>query len=78
MRSLITKQKEDIDLAPFVAQVLIAENWYRGKNYEGASRALGDMVEEWLSMPVGLDAHRAAQWQQDVLNRAASKVNQTL
>lgn len=77
MRSLVAKQKEDTDLAPFVAQILIAENWYRGKNYDGASQALGAMVEEWLNSPIG-DANRMVQWQQDALNRAVSKVNQTL
>ncbi|PIT88625.1 MAG: hypothetical protein COU29_02525 [Candidatus Magasanikbacteria bacterium CG10_big_fil_rev_8_21_14_0_10_36_32] len=76
MRSLINKQKEDVDLSPFAGQLLIAENWYRGKNYDGASQALGAMVEEWLNTPI-TDASRVAQWQQDVLNRAASKVNQT-
>jgi len=76
LRALIAKQKEDVDLAPFASQLLIAENWYRGKNYDGASQALGAMVEEWLNTPI-TNAGQIAQWQQDVLNRAASKVNQT-
>ncbi len=77
LRSLVDKQKEDIDLSPFVSQLLIAENWYRGTDYEAAVQAFKDMTTEWQSVPPNY-AGREAQWGQEVLNRAAAKINQTL
>ncbi|MCX6781766.1 MAG: extracellular solute-binding protein [Candidatus Magasanikbacteria bacterium] len=77
LRNLVNKQKEDIDLSPFVSQLLIAENWYRGTNYQGAVQALKDMVTEWMSVPPNYSG-REEQWGQEVLNRAAAKVSQTL
>jgi multiple sugar transport system substrate-binding protein len=77
LRSLVVKQKEDLDLLPFVSQSLIADSWYRGSDYAGAVQALKDMVIEWLSVPPNYSG-KVEQWNQEVLNRAASKVNQTL
>lgn len=77
LRSLVVKQKEDIDLLPFVSQLLIADSWYRGGDYSGAVKAFKDMVIEWLSVPPNF-TDRADQWYQEVLNRAAAKVNQTM
>lgn len=76
LRVFIAKQKEDADLGPFVSQVLVADSWYHGSNYPAAVKAIGDMFHEWL-----LPAPRADQinaWHQDVLDRAAAKINQTL
>ncbi len=76
LRSNIKKQSEDPDLAPFVGQLLIADNWYRGQNYDSASRAIRDMIHEWLQAPP--DPNRLLEWRQDILNRAAAKIQQTL
>jgi len=77
-RALIAQQKEDPELNPFVSQALIADNWYRGNNYTAAVKAMNDMVGEWLNTPIGLDESRLRNTRQDILNRAASKINQTL
>ncbi len=77
LRSLVNSQKEDIDLSPFVIQLLIADNWYRGNNYDGAVQALKDMVIEWQQIPPNYE-DKIPQWHQETLNRAAAKINQTL
>jgi len=76
LRALINEQKEKIELAPFISQVLVAENWYRGRNYEAALKAIQDMVDEFNAVP--LDNDKVMQMKQNVLNRGATKVNQTL
>lgn len=78
LRSLVSRQKEDLDLGPFVGQILTADNWYRGKDYAAADQAIRDMVSEWINFPPTLEESRVNQWQQDALNRAASKINQTM
>ncbi len=77
LRYLIDKQKEDLDLQPFVSQALISDNWYRGSNYSSAEQAIKDMIVEWLSVPPNYET-RPTQWYQEVLNRAAAKINQTM
>lgn len=78
LRSLVAKQKEDLDLAPFVGQLLIADNWYRGNDYAGAQQAMRDLSSEWINFPPGLEESRIGQYRQEALNRAVSKINQTL
>ena len=77
LRYLIDKQKEDLDLQPFVSQSLISDNWYRGSNYSAAEQAIKDMIVEWLSVPPNYET-RPTQWYQEVLNRTAAKINQTM
>ncbi|MDO8509633.1 MAG: extracellular solute-binding protein [bacterium] len=75
LRTFVTAQKENPDLDPFVSQILISENWYRGANYEAATKAINDLIDEWLTpAPAGKEGN----WQQEMLNRAAAKINQTL
>lgn len=74
IRAYVSKQKEVPELEPFASQVLTASNWYFGKNYPAADKALKDMFKEWLQ-PV--KEEELKDWHQQVLNRAASKVNQT-
>ncbi|KKW08507.1 MAG: Extracellular solute-binding protein family 1 [Candidatus Kaiserbacteria bacterium GW2011_GWA2_49_19] len=76
LRAYIGLQKSDPALAPFVSGLLTADSWYHGKNYEAASRALSDMLREWIQPPP--DPDRALEWKQQILDRAAAKVNQTL
>ncbi len=76
MRAYIGSQKENLKIAPFAEQVLVAENWYRGQNYEVAARAVGDMVNEWLAVPAGIEKELEAR--QGILNSAAAKIGQTL
>ncbi|MFH2063444.1 MAG: extracellular solute-binding protein [bacterium] len=47
LRSLISNQLTDPNAAPFVGQVLTAESWYRGNDWEEADRAIGTMIETY-------------------------------
>lgn len=76
LRTYIAGQLDNTELYPFVSQVLISDSWYKGKDYDTAVKALGDMTHEWLLPP--LQVGRELQWKQEVLNRAAAKFNQTL
>ncbi len=75
MRAFIASQSEKPELAPFISQVLIASNWYHGSNYEAARQVIVDMLGEWLKDPP--DPERIVEWRQEILNRAASKIDQT-
>jgi len=76
LRAYISVQKEKPELAPFVSDVLIAENWYRGNNYEAAVKAINDMLANWLlPSPTG---QKESDWRQQILNTTVSKINQTL
>lgn len=76
LRAYIAEQQKNIELAPFVQDLLVADNWYRGNNYDAAVSALQAMIKEWSSVPAGTD--RVDIYLQNVLDRAASKINQTL
>ncbi len=76
MRAYVADQKTKPDLQPFVDQILIAQNWYHGRDYAGALKAVQDMIGEWL-LPIP-DPNKAGEWQQSILNRGAAKINQTL
>jgi multiple sugar transport system substrate-binding protein len=75
LRTYISSQRENTELEPFVSQVLVAKSWYRGSAYEPAVQAIGDMITEWQApVPDSEDAYR---WRQNILNRAALKIDQT-
>lgn len=75
LRAYISGQLENVELYPFASQSLIADSWYKGKDYDVAVKALRDMTHEWLlPAPVG----RELEQKQEVLNRATAKINQTL
>lgn len=76
LRTYINEQKQITELAPFVSQILTADSWYRGNNYDASVKSLSDMLHEWLNPPA--DPDKIFPYRQDVLNRAAQKVNQTL
>ncbi len=61
--------------AAFATQALVAESWYKGKEYESATKSVNDMLHEWLITPP--DPNRAVEWKQGILDRAAAKINQT-
>jgi multiple sugar transport system substrate-binding protein len=75
LRTYIAAQRENVDLQPFVQNVLVADTWYHGKNYDQAVQALADMVNDWLQDPP--DPDQVLEWRQNILNRAVSKINQT-
>ncbi len=75
MRTYIAGQLDNTELYPFVSQVLVSDSWYKGRDYDTAVKALGDMTHEWLLPAPQLG--QELQWEQEVLNRAAAKFNQT-
>lgn len=75
-RALIEGQKQNSALKPFVSDALIAENWYRGNNYEAASGAISQLLKEWLELPP--ESEKLIPYRQGALDRAAARVNQTL
>lgn len=48
LREQILEQQEDPELGPFAMQALTAQNWYRGKNIEAASKAFNEMFTAYL------------------------------
>ncbi len=76
LRAYIAGQLDNTDLYPFVSQVLVSDSWYKGKDYDTSVKALSDMAHEWLLPPP--QNEQELQWKQEILNRAAAKINQTL
>jgi len=76
-RAFLVEQKGKTELAPFVNDLLITENWYRGNNYEATKAALDSLYSEWISVPAGGEEDDIIKWKEEVLNRAATKINQT-
>jgi ABC-type glycerol-3-phosphate transport system substrate-binding protein len=75
MRLYIAEQKNNPELFPFVSQVLTAENWYQGRDYEAADKAIQTMFAEWLlPVPENKDVGKI---REEILTRAAAKINQT-
>ncbi|MFA5133383.1 MAG: extracellular solute-binding protein [Patescibacteria group bacterium] len=69
LRSLVQKQSEDIDLYPFVSQLLTAKSWYKGKNATAAEDAMKQMITEVI---------RGTYTIPEAINLGVQKVNQTL
>lgn len=76
-RAFLLEQKAKPELAPFVNDLLIAESWYRGNNYEAAKSALDSLFVDWLNVPTTGREQTIEKWQQETVNRAATKLNQT-
>lgn len=74
LRSNIAEQSKLPELAPFVSQLLTAENWYHGKNFAAANKAIQDMFHEWLQPVID---EKVLQYHKDVMDRSANKVSQT-
>lgn len=75
-RAYLIDQKSNPVLAPFVKDLLIVENWYRGRNYEEAKNGLSSLYTEWTSLPQD-PQYNLEQWQQTVVKRASTKIIQT-
>jgi ABC-type glycerol-3-phosphate transport system substrate-binding protein len=76
LRIYASDQLTKPELYPFVSQLLVADNWYHGSDYSSASKAVADMLHEWIQ-PIPDDAD-PVNWRQKILNRAASRIDQTL
>jgi len=47
LRSQIKSQEEDLVLQPFVSQVLVAQNWYRGRDIDTSERAFHNLIRDY-------------------------------
>lgn len=75
LRAQIRAQQENPDMAPFVSQVLFAENWYRGKDADAAIAAFTDLITRYHEpAPEGTKPRRDAQ----LINTTAQIVQQTM
>lgn len=77
LRSQITKQKEDPILAPFMAQILQAENWYRGRDIATAEKAMQDMIHSYL-FPVEDERKSPEEQAVEAVIYAAKVIQQTM
>jgi len=68
LKAFIEEQSKDIELSAFTSQLLTAQNWYRGKNYEVAQGAFNEIIDKILE---GEGNPRQA------ISTAAQKINQT-
>jgi len=76
-RAFLVEQRTKSELTPFVNDLLIAENWYRGKNYEATKNALELLYEDWLNVPTSVREQDISKWKENSVNRAVTKINQT-
>lgn len=76
LRQYVAGQQQDLLLAPFIGQALTANNWYHGSNYDAATQAISTMLHNWLLPPP--QNTQPLDWKQQVLDRGAEQVNQTL
>ncbi|HRY63673.1 MAG TPA: extracellular solute-binding protein [Patescibacteria group bacterium] len=68
LRSLVDKQANDYEIAPFANQVLTAKSWYRGRDPQAAEQIFKDMINNVVSGKTE---------PQEAANFAANKINQT-
>lgn len=71
LRALINDQLNDIDINPFVLQVLTAKSWYQGKDAGAMEGILGEMIDS--VKPETTDDEEYMR----LLNTAAGKIQQT-
>ncbi|MFA7314579.1 MAG: extracellular solute-binding protein [Candidatus Magasanikbacteria bacterium] len=76
LRSQVATQQADENLGPFATQVLFAENWYRGKDFDAVDSAFGSMITELLK-PANTENDLLKKDKQIITNTAA-RVQQTM
>ncbi|NMB48635.1 extracellular solute-binding protein [Candidatus Kuenenbacteria bacterium] len=69
LRSLVDKQMNDYEIAPFAGQVLTAKSWYSGRDFQAAEVIFEEMIENVLA---------GKSEPEEAANFAANKINQTL
>jgi multiple sugar transport system substrate-binding protein len=69
LRSLISEQRNDVNIGVFTDQVLTAKSWYRGLDATAAENAIGEMIR---------NTKEESEKILDILNTGAAKVQQTL
>lgn len=76
LRAQIAEQSADIGLAPFTSQVLNAQNWYNGYDYDAANGAFRSLVRNYL-LPYG-EKEKPTERDANLILNAARIVQQTL
>lgn len=76
-RAFLVEQRLNPELAPFVNDLLIAENWYRGNNYEAAKNSLELLYNDWINVPQTSRESDLEKWKENSIGRAITKINQT-
>ncbi len=69
LRSLIEGQIDDMDIGIFAEQVLTADSWYCGKDYNAAEKIIADMID---SVIAGQDKI------ENIISLGAKKIQQTI
>ncbi|MFA5644486.1 MAG: extracellular solute-binding protein [Patescibacteria group bacterium] len=70
LRSLLSKQREDLEIGVFADQVLTAKSWYKGRNPNLMENFFSQMIEETLSKEENKTL--------EVMNLYANRVQQTV
>ena len=70
LRSLVASQRADDSIGVFADQILTAKSWYKGKNAVAAEDAFKEMIDAVMN--------NTGEKIQDILDTAASKVQQTI
>jgi ABC-type glycerol-3-phosphate transport system substrate-binding protein len=76
LRVHVQAATENPETAPFAASLLTATNWYSGRNYDAAQRAMRDMANNYLQ-PYG-DRQDPQKRDAGIVIQAAAVVQQTL
>ncbi len=74
LRSLVTSQADNPDLAPFASQLLTAKTWYHGRDSVLAEQYFLEMIDEVFKP----SAINDTQVYQRAVNNAANKIGQTM
>lgn len=72
LKSLKDEQAQNLEIKPFVDQILTAQSWYRGSYPEKAEEYIIELVDQIKNNNLSLKAIRA------LLNNTATKINQTV
>lgn len=70
LRSLVAKQKEDLEIGVFAGQVLTAKSWYKGKNAILMEKFFSQMIDSALA-----DTENKLM---EIVNLYASRIQQTI
>lgn len=70
LRSLVSKQTEDLEIGVFASQVLTAKSWYKGKNASMMEGFFAQMIDETLA-----DTENKIM---DIMNLYARRIQQTI
>ncbi len=70
LRSLVSKQTEDLEIGVFASQVLTSKSWYKGKNASVMEKFFAQMIDETLA-----DTENKIM---EIMNLYASRIQQTI